>query len=296
MSKVIMVANQKGGVGKTTVSFELSAIYAKNGFKVLTIDLDGQRDFSKYAKADFKDKPTIRTILWAIKKIVDEVDETDDDYDTQHILGENLEHLNPDYDVITNAIQHSDEGFDFIASSQYLDNASIEFHDVGDITLLKYLMKYLTEYDYIFLDCAPARGPLLFMAYIACDYCIVVSDAEISSIDGIKNIIIDLQTLEKNTIKAKAKILGLLLTQNKDYNVHLEQYQRLIEFTKYGAVPFDTTIYEGVIVKEAHNKYMSISAYVDAGNRAIKQKAKSVLDSYKDLQREIEERIKEMEA
>ena len=111
MSKVIMVANQKGGVGKTTVSFELSAIYAKNGFKVLTIDLDGQRDFSKYAKADFKDKPTIRTILWAIKKIVDEVDETDDDYDTQHILGENLEHLNPDYDVITNAIQHSDEGF-----------------------------------------------------------------------------------------------------------------------------------------------------------------------------------------
>ena len=41
---------------------------------------------------------------------------------------------------------------------------------------------------------------------------------------------------------------------------------------------------------------MSISAYVDAGNRAIKQKAKSVLDSYKDLQREIEERIKEMEA
>ena len=134
------------------------------------------------------------------------------------------------------------------------------------------------------------------MAYIACDYCIVVSDAEISSIDGIKNIIIDLQTLEKNTIKAKAKILGLLLTQNKDYNVHLEQYQRLIEFTKYGAVPFDTTIYEGVIVKEAHNKYMSISAYVDAGNRAIKQKAKSVLDSYKDLQREIEERIKEMEA
>ena len=152
------------------------------------------------------------------------------------------------------------------------------------------------DYDYIFLDCAPARGPLLFMAYIACDYCIVVSDAEISSIDGIKNIIIDLQTLEKNTIKAKAKILGLLLTQNKDYNVHLEQYQRLIEFTKYGAVPFDTTIYEGVIVKEAHNKYMSISAYVDAGNRAIKQKAKSVLDSYKDLQREIEERIKEMEA
>lgn len=65
MSKIIMVANQKGGVGKTTVSFELSAIYAQNGFKVLTVDLDGQKDFSKYAKADFKNKPTIRTILWA---------------------------------------------------------------------------------------------------------------------------------------------------------------------------------------------------------------------------------------
>lgn len=199
--------------------------------------------------------------------------------------------------ITKDAIQHIEEGFDIIPASNKQDSSEKDFNETTDLLLIADMFDELVDdYDYIFLDCAPARGPLLFMAYIACDYCIVVSDAEISSIDGIKNIIIDLQTLEKNTIKAKAKILGLLLTQNKDYNVHLEQYQRLIEFTKYGAVPFDTTIYEGVIVKEAHNKYMSISAYVDAGNRAIKQKAKSVLDSYKDLQREIEERIKEMEA
>ena len=285
MGKTIMICNQKGGVGKTTTTLELSTLYARQGKKVLAIDMDGQRTLSKFVKANLK-KSTLRDVLLTLQDISEEMNSID-----------NINEEEFTDSITKDAIQHIEEGFYIIPASNKQDSSEKDFNETTDLLLIADMFDELVDdYDYIFLDCAPARGPLLFMAYIACDYCIVVSDAEISSIDGIKNIIIDLQTLEKNTIKAKAKILGLLLTQNKDYNVHLEQYQRLIEFTKYGAVPFDTTIYEGVIVKEAHNKYMSISAYVDAGNRAIKQKAKSVLDSYKDLQREIEERIKEMEA
>ena len=285
MGKIIALVNQKGGVGKTTTTLELSTLYARQGKKVLAIDMDGQRTLSKFVKANLK-KSTLRDVLLTLQDISEEMNSID-----------NINEEEFTDSITKDAIQHIEEGFDIIPASNKQDSSEKDFNETTDLLLIADMFDELVDdYDYIFLDCAPARGPLLFMAYIACDYCIVVSDAEISSIDGIKNIIIDLQTLEKNTIKAKAKILGLLLTQNKDYNVHLEQYQRLIEFTKYGAVPFDTTIYEGVIVKEAHNKYMSISAYVDAGNRAIKQKAKSVLDSYKDLQREIEERIKEMEA
>lgn len=293
MSKIIMVANQKGGVGKTTVSFELSAIYAKNGFKVLTIDLDGQRDFSKYAKADFKDKPTIRTILWAIKKLVDGIDETDD-YDTQHIIGENLEYLNPDYDVITNAIQHSDEGFDFIASSQYLDNASIEFHDVGDITLLKYLMKYLSEYDYIFLDCAPARSSILQMAYVASNYCLIVAEADPFSIGGVFELAKDIKSFNRKDI-ANCYILGVIVNKDDATNGQIDSYKELCEKgQKYDILPFETTINRSCAATDAKKAYMSITCY-SKQSRENKRKSKSILSAFDLLYSEINQKISEIE-
>lgn len=293
MSKIIMVANQKGGVGKTTVSFELSAMYAQNGFKVLTIDLDGQRDFSKYAKADFKDTPTIRTILWAIKKLIDDIDETED-YDTQHILGENPEYLNPEYDVISNAIQHSEEGFDFIASSQYLDNASIEFHDVGDITLLKHLMKYLSEYDYIFLDCAPARSSILQMAYVASNYCLIVAEADPFSIGGVFELAKDIRSFNKKDM-ADCYILGIVVNKDDATNGQIDSYKELCERgQKFGILPFENTINRSCAATDAKKAYMSISCFAKQ-TRENKRKSKSILSAFHLLYDEINKKISEIE-
>ena len=56
MAKVIMIGNQKGGVGKTMVSHELSALFVRRGNRVLGIDIDGQRDFSRYSDISFAQK------------------------------------------------------------------------------------------------------------------------------------------------------------------------------------------------------------------------------------------------
>lgn len=293
MSKIIMVANQKGGVGKTTVSFELSAMYAQKGFKVLTIDLDGQRDFSKYAKADFRNKPNIRTILWAIKRLIDNMDETED-YDTQHILGENPDYFNSDYDVISNAIQHSDEGFDFIAASNYLDNANIEFHDVTDITLLKMLMKYLSEYDYIFLDCAPARSSILQMAYVASNYCLIVAEADPFSIGGVFELAKDIKSFN-NKDMAECYILGIIVNKDDATNGQIDSYRELCEKgQKYDILPFETTINRSCAATDAKKAYMSISCFAKQ-TRENKRKSKSILNAFDSLYHEINNKISELE-
>lgn len=293
MSKIIMVANQKGGVGKTTVSFELSTMYAQKGFKVLAIDLDGQKDFSKYAKADFQDKPNIRTILWAIKKLIDDMEEPDD-YDTQHILGENPDYFSSDYDVISNAIQHSDEGFDFIASSSYLDNANIEFHDVTDITLLKMLMKYLREYDYIFLDCAPARSSILQMAYVAANYCLIVAEADPFSIGGVFELAKDIKSFNKKDM-AECYVLGIIVNKDDATNGQIDSYRELCERgQKYDILPFETTINRSCAATDAKKAYMSISCF-SKQTRENKRKSKLILSAFNSLYNEINNKISELE-
>lgn len=76
MTKTIMVSNQKGGVGKTTTTLELGAIYARKGKRVLIIDLDGQVNISMYVNAKYDDKniPTIRDVLLEIKEIMNHLE------------------------------------------------------------------------------------------------------------------------------------------------------------------------------------------------------------------------------
>ena len=90
MTKTIMVSNQKGGVGKTTTTLELGAIYARKGKRVLVIDLDGQVNLSMYVNAKYDDKniPTIRDVLLEIKEILKHSEpEKDEDTDDGEEIG-----------------------------------------------------------------------------------------------------------------------------------------------------------------------------------------------------------------
>ena len=136
MTKTIMVSNQKGGVGKTTTTLELGAIYARKGKRVLVIDLDGQVNLSMYVNAKYDDKniPTIRDVLLEIKEILKHSEpERDEDTDD----GEE--------DIITKSIQTTSEGFDIIAGHRNLSNALAEFSDITDVFLLKELISCLRE-------------------------------------------------------------------------------------------------------------------------------------------------------
>lgn len=285
MTKTIMVSNQKGGVGKTTTTLELGAIYARKGKRVLVIDLDGQVNLSMYVNAKYDDKniPTIRDVLLEIKEILKHSEpERDEDTDD----GEE--------DIITKSIQTTSEGFDIIAGHRNLSNALAEFSDITDVFLLKELISCLEDYDYILIDSAPARSPLLNMGYVAANYCLILTEADKASQDGVRQVVTDIKLLKKSNM-SDIVVLGILLNKNEDLKNQEEAYEDLCAFGKTNdCMPFETIISKAAGATTAKNMYKSIHAYKDT--RGIdKRGIQGILKDFENLADEIEKRIKRME-
>ncbi len=285
MTKTIMVSNQKGGVGKTTTTLELGAIYARKGKRVLVIDLDGQVNLSMYVNAKYDDKniPTIRDVLLEIKEILKHSEpERDEDTDD----GEE--------DIITKSIQTTSEGFDIIAGHRNLSNALAEFSDITDVFLLKELISCLEDYDYILIDSAPARSPLLNMGYVAANYCLILTEADKASQDGVRQVVTDIKLLKKSNM-SDIVVLGILLNKNEDLKNQEEAYEDLCAFGKTNdCMPFETIISKAAGATTAKNMYKSIHAYKDI--RGIdKRGIQGILKDFENLADEIEKRIKRIE-
>lgn len=285
MTKTIMVSNQKGGVGKTTTTLELGAIYARKGKRVLVIDLDGQVNLSMYVNAKYDDKniPTIRDVLLEIKEILKHSEpERDEDTDD----GEE--------DIITKSIQTTSEGFDIIAGHRNLSNALAEFSDITDVFLLKELISCLEDYDYILIDSAPARSPLLNMGYVAANYCLILTEADKASQDGVRQVVTDIKLLNKSNM-SDIVVLGILLNKNEDLKNQEEAYEDLCAFGKTNdCMPFETIISKAAGATTAKNMYKSIHAYKDT--RGIdKRGIQGILKDFENLADEIEKRIKRIE-
>ena len=187
MSVKIAVANQKGGVGKTTSSIELSACFKNRGYKVLLLDIEPQCDSTKYSGGNQFKSGTYDSIKGTVS--------------------------------IKDAIQHVDE-FDLLASSEALTNADVEFANPTDVLKLRKVLKELEdEYDYIIMDTNPARNRLLNMVYIASDYVIVPMEADDASVDGLKAIFKDLKEY-RDAGWSDAEVLGLIYTKYEDTNQH----------------------------------------------------------------------------
>ena len=285
MTKTIMVSNKKGGVGKTTTTLELGAIYARKGKRVLVIDLDGQVNLSMYVNAKYDDKniPTIRDVLLEIKEILKHSEpERDEDTDD----GEE--------DIITKSIQTTSEGFDIIAGHRNLSNALAEFSDITDVFLLKELISCLEDYDYILIDSAPARSPLLNMGYVAANYCLILTEADKASQDGVRQVVTDIKLLKKSNM-SDIVVLGILLNKNEDLKNQEEAYEDLCAFGKTNdCMPFETIISKAAGATTAKNMYKSIHAYKDI--RGIdKRGIQGILKDFENLADEIEKRIKRIE-
>ena len=279
MTKTIMVSNQKGGVGKTTTTLELGAIYARKGKRVLIIDLDGQVNISMYVNAKYDDKniPTIRDVLLEIKEIMNHLEaEAEKD------------------DIITRSIQTTGEGFDIIAGHRNLSNALAEFSDTTDVFLLKELISCMEDYDYILIDSAPARSPLLNMGYVAADYCLILTEADKASQDGVKQVVTDIKLLKKSKMSA-ISILGIVLNKNEDLKNEEEAYKDLCAFGKTNhCMPFTTIISKAAGATTAKNMYKSIHAYHDTKG-VDKRSIQGILNDFENLADEIEQRILKIE-
>lgn len=244
MACVISVANQKGGVGKTTTVIELCTIFAKKGYKVLGIDLDGQRNFSIYAGADIDNKNTIFNALDAVCKVEDAV-----------------QTLN---------------NYDIMISDSRLSLAQKYFIDGDSQFLLSDILGLLEEhgslYDYVFIDCPPQRGILQEMAIVASDYIIGVTKVDDGGLYGLLELAADVELKTKRKT-SHVKFLGILYN---DYMNTREDETTVIRLDKIaekiGTTAFETIIRHSIKASTCKKKRISITE-LDSNNNVAQDYA-----------------------
>lgn len=237
MCKIISIANQKGGVGKTTTTLNLGVALALQGKSVLLIDLDPQANLTKYAGIDDSEKPTISDLLKG-----------------QIGMGERIN--------IEGCIRYSHiNDIEYIPSDINLANADLYLAGVlSRETLLKRILNndIIKNYDYVIIDCNPSLGVLLMNALTASDGVIIPVQTQDFAFDGL-TALTNIITQIKSTINPELEIIGVLATMVDNTNVS----KRVIEDLKkeYGDKLFTTVIHRATQAVESTNKHKSLCLF-----------------------------------
>lgn len=194
-TKVIAVANQKGGVGKSTTVYNLGAGLAMQGRQVLLLDVDPQGDLTK---------------MLGLRK----------PNDLPLTLG------NAMHDIVAGVsgnehpeICHHHEGFDFVPGNRTLSAVEVGLVNVmsRETVLRQYVDQIKKDYDYVLLDCRPSLGMLVINALSASDYVLIPVQAEYFAAENMTELVNTVQNI-KRQINPKLKIGGVFMTMANDTN------------------------------------------------------------------------------
>ena len=232
MGRIIAIANQKGGVGKTTTAINLSACLAESGQKVLTVDFDPQGN---------------ATSGLGIEK--GEIDKTV--YDL--LVGE--------CDIEECLISNMQENLDLLPSNVDLAGAEIELLEIENKeSLLKtYLSKIQNNYDFIIIDCPPSLNLLTINALTAANTVLVPIQCEYYALEGL-NQVLKTVNLVKKKLNPSLEMEGVVFTM---YDARTNLSIEVVESVKSS---LNRTIYKTIIPRnvrlaEAPSHGMSINLY-----------------------------------
>ena len=244
-AKIIMVANQKGGVGKTTTVTTLAVVFSRMGYRVGVIDMDPQSNTTSiFTKEPIKDTESVAALFDPKKTVpISSLFRPSSRYDGIEILPSSIRLAAIWPKVYSQIHEYMSNIFSILGEAIKRDKSHID-----------------EAYDYVFIDTPPSLDLPFVNALSASDYIIVpISSGDMFSLDGW----VELQeTIEKARVKLNPnlKLLGILITMYDDRVNVCKATKRLVNerFKRMGIYVFKTIISASVEIKSAQARRSTI--------------------------------------
>ncbi len=250
MGRIIAIANQKGGVGKTTTAINLAACLAEKGKKVLAIDMDSQGNMTSGLGVD---KEELTNTIY--ETLIGECN-----------LGESMI-----VDVFPN--------LNLIPASRDLAGAEVDFIDKDKPQhILKNIVRSIRKkFDFIIIDCPPALGMLTINAMTAADTVIVPIQCEFYALEGLSQLLYTINLIKKKLNK-NLEIEGVVFTM---YDTRNNLSQDVVENVRENLdeIIYDTLVPRNVRLAEAPSFGLPINLYdsKSSGAQAYRNLADEVI-------------------
>lgn len=251
--RTIVIANQKGGVAKTTTAVNLASEMSVNGRRVLLVDFDPQRSSTSSIFGNVEFELSTYDLLF------------------ESVAADEIIQTSPDF------------GVDVIPSDIMLSSAELKLASIigREKTLANSLTDIKRKYDICIIDTPPTLGLLSICALVASGDVLVPICPEYFSLKGLRLFEETMESVRRN-MGARLNLLGVLVTRNRKRVIVDSALRAIDEY--FGDKVFKTTIPEDIRVEEAHNAHLPLRKYAP--------KSKSAL-AYRELAKEIDKCLNE---